>query len=149
MASSKAKTVEAYLDELPDDRRGDIEAVREVVNANLRPGYVEVMDRGMIAWEIPLTIYPDTYNKRPMMMAALVSQKNYISLHLVGVYAVPELLELLLSGGKKLKMGKGCINFKSVDELPLEQIGEILRRISVESYINVVETSQANRKAKS
>ena len=83
MVSSKAKTVEDYLDELPPDRRAVVSAVRDLVNANLPEGYVETMNWGMIAWEVPLSRYPVTYNKQPLGYVALAAQKNAYSLYLM------------------------------------------------------------------
>ena len=82
MVSSKASTVADYLAELPDDRRAEIERVRNVVNDALPDGYVEGIAYGMIVWFIPLERYPDTYNKQPLGYAALAAQKNYNSLYL-------------------------------------------------------------------
>ena len=84
---SDASLVEEYLDELPAERREAISAVRDVVNEHLPEGYDEVIASGMISWVIPLEDYPDTYNGQPLGVAALASQKSYMSLYLLGVYA--------------------------------------------------------------
>ena len=83
---SDAQTVEAYLAELPDDRRAAISAVREVILENLPDGYEESMNWGMIAYEVPLSTYPDTYNGQPLSYAALASQKNHMAVYLSGIY---------------------------------------------------------------
>ncbi len=140
MASSSAATVKDYLAEMPAERRREVEIVHGVVSRNLPEGYQEVMAWGMISWSVPLAVYPDTYNKQPLMLAALANQKNYISLYLNTVYAVPEFRALLVGSGRKLKMGKGCINFKRADELPLEVIGDIIRRSDLQSYVRTVKT---------
>jgi hypothetical protein len=110
MASSKAATVAQYLAELPPDRRAEIEAVRNAVNAALPDGYREGMGYGMIGWVVPLEHYPDTYNKQPLAYAGLAAQKSYNSLYLTCVYASKERTDRLVAGaaaaGKKLDMGK-------------------------------------------
>jgi uncharacterized protein YdhG (YjbR/CyaY superfamily) len=83
---SKAATVKQYISELPDDRKADIETVRKVILENLPEGYEEVMNWGMITYQVPLEIYPDTYNDKPLMYAALASQKNHVSIYLTGIY---------------------------------------------------------------
>src|SRR5262245_14257643 len=98
MARSEAGTVEDYLAEPPEERRAGgravrgarIRAVRDVIRANLPPGYAESMSWGMIAYEVPLARYPDTYNKKPLAYAALAAQKNYFALYLNCVYGCPE-----------------------------------------------------------
>ncbi|MEA2010093.1 MAG: DUF1801 domain-containing protein, partial [Actinomycetota bacterium] len=82
MVSSNATTVEQYLAEVSDDRRGDVEAIRNLVLENLPDGYVETMRWGMITYEIPLATYPDTYNGKPLMYAALAAQKRHLALYL-------------------------------------------------------------------
>jgi hypothetical protein len=83
---SKAATVKEYLEELTPERREQVEAVRKVILENLPEGYEEVMNWGMITYQVPLEVYPDTYNKKPMMYAALASQKNHMAVYLTGIY---------------------------------------------------------------
>lgn len=150
MVMSKAKTVAAYLDELPEDRRAAIAKVRDVVRKNLPKGYKEMME-GMIAWAVPLERYPDTYNGQPLCIAGLASQKNYNSLYLMGVYFDPKQEKLLkdafAKAGKKLDMGKCCIRFKKVDDLPLDAIAKILASVPPEELIRLTEKVHP-RKAK-
>lgn len=147
MASSKATTVEQYLAELPDDRRAEIERVRDAVNAALPPGYSEEIGYGMIGWVIPLTDYPDTYNKQPLAYAALAAQKNYNSLYLNCVYASPERTERLKAAfakaGKKLDMGKSCIRFKTAGELPLDVIGDEIASTPPQQFIRIYEEARS------
>jgi len=130
MASSKAGTVADYLAELPSDRRDTISSVRDAVRDRIPKGYEEGMGSGMIVWGIPLSIFPDTYNGHPLYIAALGSQKNYCSLYLMGPYGDPAQLKLLQDGfrkaGKKLDMGKSCVRFRSVDDLALDVIGDVI-----------------------
>jgi hypothetical protein len=119
--SSKAATPEAYLDELPPERHELISRVRDLVNANLPDGYVERMCWGMIAWELPLERYPDTYNGQPLAYAGLAAQKNHNALYLNCIYASEErtqrLAQAYAASGKKLDMGKSCIRFKKAEDL--------------------------------
>ena len=126
MVRSNAATVEEYLTELAPDRREQIGVVRNVVLDNLPEGYAESMNWGMISWEIPLDRYPKTYNKQPLMYAALASQKNYMSLYLMCVYVhdgtQTEFERSFKASGKKLNMGKSCVRFKTTDDLPMDLI---------------------------
>ncbi|HEX2081808.1 MAG TPA: DUF1801 domain-containing protein [Longimicrobium sp.] len=130
MASSKAATVEQYLDELPEDRRSVISAVRDVILRNLPDGYREMMSSGMIGYGIPLEDYPSTYNGQPLGYAGLAAQKNYNALYLLGVYMDPQqeawLREEFRRAGKKMDMGKSCLRFKKLDDLPLDAIGRLI-----------------------
>ncbi len=146
MVRSAAATVEEYLQELVPDRREEIQAVRELVLDNLPPGYVETMNWGMITYEIPLERYPETYNKQPLMYAALASQKRYMSLYLMCVYSHREsrirFEERFKASGKKLNMGKSCVRFRRVEDLPPDLIAETVAGTSVEDYIKFYEASR-------
>lgn len=139
MATSKATTVDAYVKALPAARRETVSAVRELVNANLPAGYVESMQYGMIGWGIPLAAYPDTYNGQPLGVIALAAQKHHYALYLLGVYGDAKLeawfRKAYAAAGRKLDMGKSCLRFKSLDALPLDVIGEVVRRVPVAALI--------------
>lgn len=139
MASSNAETVEDYLAQLPDDRRDAIAEVREAVLANLPDGFVEAMSFGMIAYEVPLETFPDTYNKKPLMYAALASQKNHMAVYLTSVYADPDLETWFRAEyeatGKKMDMGKSCVRFKKIDNLPVDLIGEAVAKLSLDDFL--------------
>jgi hypothetical protein len=147
MASSKAATVEAYLQELPEDRREVVSTVRDLILRSLPDGYTETMAWGMISYGIPLERYPTTYNGQPLGYAALAAQKNNYSLYLMGVYADPEqeaaLREAFRREGKKLDMGKSCVRFKKTADLPLDAIGELIGATTPEQYIARYEASRA------
>ena len=146
MAKSKAATVDEYLAELPEDRRAALAEVREVVLRNLPAGYVETMSWGMIGYEIPLERYPRTYNKQPLMYAALGSQKNYCAVYLMGVYGDGEqarrFKEEFKRAGKKLDMGKSCVRFRTADDLALDAVGEVIAGTTPEQYIAIYEASR-------
>jgi hypothetical protein len=139
MVRSDATTSDAYLASLPPDRRVAIAAVRDVVNANLPPGYREGMHYGMIGWVVPLERFPDTYNGQPLHLAGLASQMRSMSLYLNSVYGDPSIetwfRERYAASGKKLDMGKSCIHFRRVEDLPLDLIGETIARVPVDRYI--------------
>ena len=146
MATSKAKTVEAYLEELPPERRATVEAVREVIRRNLPQGYEEGVEYGMIGYYVPLERYPKTYNKQPLGLAALAAQKNYFSLYLNSVYQEGEAAEWFKDAyratGKKLDMGKSCVRFKRLEDLPLDVVAEAIRRTPVDEFIEQYESSR-------
>lgn len=146
MISSKATTVEQYLDELPPERRQVIKEVRRTILENLPEGYEESMNWGMISYEIPLERYPDTYNKKPLGYAALAAQKHHYSLYLMGAYADGEQDAYLKQGfkkaGKKLDMGKSCVRFKKLDDIPLEVIGHVIASTTPDQYIEYYEESR-------
>ena len=146
MAYSKARTVEEYLSELSPDRRESIEAVRKVVLDHLPEGYQEMMLFGMIAYVIPLERYPVTYNRQPLEYAALASQKNYMSLYLMTIYGDPEaeqwFTEQYRARGKKLDMGKSCVRFKRLEDLPLDLIAQVIARTPVDVYIEKYEEAR-------
>ena len=139
MVSSKAETVEQYLAELPDDRRDAIAEVRDVILDNLPDGYVETMNWGMIAYEVPLETFPDTYNDKPLMYAALASQKNHMAVYLTAVYTdegtEDSFRERYMATGKKLDMGKSCVRFKKLDQLPLDLIGGVIAETPVDDFL--------------
>lgn len=143
---SGATTVEQYLAELPDDRRDAIETVRGVVLANLPEGIVEEMNWGMISYGVPLETYPDTYNGQPLMFAALASQKNYMSLYLMSVYSSPDgaasFHEAYRATGKRLDMGKSCVRFRKLDDLPLDLIAETISSITLEDFIETYKNAR-------
>lgn len=147
MASSKAATVEEYLQELPEDRREVVSTVRDVILRNLPDGYTETMAWGMITYGIPLERYPTTYNGQPLGYAALAAQKNSYSLYLLGAYADPEqeaaLREAFRREGKKLDMGKSCVRFKKTADLPLDDIGHLIAATTPDQYIARYEASRA------
>ena len=121
--------------------------MREVVLDNLPAGYEETMNWGMISYEIPLGVYPDTYNGKPLMYAALASQKNHMSLYLTAVYAFPDAADEFereyRASGKRYDMGKSCVRFRRLDDLPLELVGRTISAVSPEAFIERYEEVRA------
>ena len=149
VAQSEAQTIDEYLAELSPDRREAVAAVRKVILDHLSEGYQETMQYGMISYVIPLEKYPLTYNKQPLGYAALASQKNYMSLYLMNIYAKKEteqwFTEEYRASGKKLDMGKSCVRFKKLDDLPMDLIGKAVARTTVAEFIELYEASKRSR----
>jgi len=145
-------SVAAFLDRLPADRRKEVEQVRKVIKKNLPAGYVEVMTKGMIVYEVPLAVYPDTFNGQALWYVALASERSYVSLHLMPVYGSPVLAKKLSDGfaaaGKKLDMGKACIHFQHADDLALDTVGEIVAAVPMEKWIVIAKAARPGIKAK-
>lgn len=152
---SKATTVEAYLSALPADRRAIVEAVRKVILANVDRAHVdEGMQYGMIGYAIPHRVFPGGYHcdpKQPLPYAGLASQKNAISLYLCGLYTghaggtkeaayLRWFTDAWTKTGKKLDMGKSCIRFKKLEDVPLEVVAEALRRFPAKDYLAFYES---------
>ena len=155
----KPVTVDAYLAGLPDDRRAALQAVRETILKNLPKGYAEGIQYGMIGYYVPHGVYPAGYHadpKQPLPFAGLASQKNHMALYLMCVYGDPKLETWFRSAwketGKKLDMGKSCVRFKSIDDVPLKLIGQTLKRVPVTTFIERYEanlkTAAVQRKSK-
>jgi len=148
---SDAKTISEYLSEMPKDRREAITTVRDIILKQLPKGYEEAINFGMITYQVPLEVYPDTYNKKPLMYAALANQKNHMAVYLTGIYMDEELYqdfeEKYRETGKRYDVGKSCVRFRKLDDLPLELIGESIGAISMEDFIERTKGLSA-RKAK-
>ncbi len=144
---SKAKTVDEYIKSLPEERAEIVSTLRKLILDNIQDGFVETMNWGMIVYEIPLERYPETYNGQPLGYLALASQKNYLSLYLDVTYGGKEserwFREEYKKAGKKLDMGKVCLRFKKLDDLPLELIAKVIGMASVEEWIEHYEKSRS------
>jgi len=144
--NSQAKTVEEYLQALPVDRQAAMRAVRDVILANLPKGYEECMNYGMIGYVVPHSFYPAGYHcdpKQPLPFACLGSQKNHMAIYLMNVYGDPAteawFRKAWQASGKKLDMGKSCVRFKKLEDVPLDVIGQVIARTPVKNYIARVE----------
>jgi hypothetical protein len=152
---TKAKTVNEYLAALPADRQAALSKVREVMLANLPKGYEERIQYGMISYVVPHSLYPAGYHcdpEQPLTLASLGSQKSHMTIHLMCVYGNRETTEWFQkayrASGKKLDMGKACVRFRKLEDLPLEVIGQVIARVPVEKYIQSVEAALKQRLAK-
>ena len=138
---SEEKTVAGYIASLPEIRADVISEIRDLVNKNIKSGFEETMRWGMITWEIPLSIYPNTYNKQPLYYIGLAAQKNNYSLYLMSCYVSEkegkEFEAAYKSSGKKMDIGKSCVRFKNVTDLPLPLIIKYIKRYSVKEFIAI------------
>ena len=136
---SLASDVDQYLSELSEERRTVLEVVRRIILENLPAGYEEVMNWGMISYQVPLSVYPDTYNKKPLMYAALASQKNHMAVYLTAIYinnrAREEFEKEFRSTGKRLDVGKSCVRFRKLADLPLDLIGKVISSVSIQEFV--------------
>ena len=146
MVQSKATTVAGYLAELPEDRRAALEAVRAVILKNLDKDFEEGMQYGMIGYYVPHSIYPPGYHcdpRQPLPFANLGSQKNHMALYLMCLYGDPKQNKAFENAwkktGKKLDMGKACVRFRKIEDVPLDVIGQLIARVPVKNYIARVE----------
>jgi hypothetical protein len=136
-----ALTVDDYLAALPEDRRTAIAEVRNLVLQNLASGFEEGIQYGMIGYYVPHQLYPAGYHcdpKQPVPFLGIASQKNYMSIYLMGLYVQGDqdrFREAWLATGKKLDMGKACIRFKKLDQLALEVLADTIRGITVEDFL--------------
>jgi len=146
MVSSRARTVKTYLNDLPANRRAVVSKLRSVIRRHLPAGYQEAMNWGMIAYQVPLERYPETYNGEPLLYAAVAAQKRHYSLYLTSVYQQNALEKRLRAAfdraGKKLDMGKSCIRFTTLEDLPMEAIGEIVGSVSVDQFLKNYEKAR-------
>ena len=158
---SKAATVEQYLASLPVDRRDALSAIREVFKKHLGRGYEEHMSYGMIGYCVPHSLYPAGYHcdpKQPLPFAGLASQKGHMSLYLMGLYVgetdakgetaeAKRFREAWTRTGRKLDMGKSCVRFKKLEDVPLDVLADALRRLPVEEYVARYEAARARQAA--
>jgi hypothetical protein len=150
MVTSKAATVDDYLAELPEDRRAVMTEVRDRIRRHLPEGYVEAMTWGMPTYEVPLARHPDTYNGKPLAYIAFAAQKNNYALYLLAVYEDGEqdrrLREAAVAMGVKLDMGKCCIRFKRMTQLPWNVIEDLIAECPVDAFIARHEAGRAAAK---
>jgi len=144
-----AKTPDEYERIIPIDRQAVIHQLRLVIKANLPKGFEEQIQYGMISYVIPHTLYPNGYHvdsKQPLPFMAIASQKNFVALYHMGLYANPELLKWFASQYEsrvpsKLDCGKSCIRMKHINQIPYDLIGELCQKMTVDAYIALYETS--------
>jgi hypothetical protein len=145
----KGASPEDVISAAPPDRGAALAAVRDVILENLPAGYEEAVVKGMLSYQVPLSVYPDTYNGHALMYVALAAQKSYNTLYLMSAYGYAEHLKRLSAGfaaaGKKLDMGKSCIHFKKTDELALDVIGELIADIPVDRWVAIAKAARVRK----
>lgn len=150
----EANSPERYIEQIPEDHKLSFSRLRQTILNNLPKGFKEEMSYGMIGYVVPKTIYPQGYHcdtKLPLPFINIASQKNFVALYHMGIYAEKEILnwftsEYPLYSKLKPDMGKSCIRFKKPDQIPFELIGELVKKISVEKWIEMYESNFKNRK---
>jgi hypothetical protein len=146
---SQAASPDKYMAELPADRVDAMSKLREVIRKNLPKGFEETMQYGMLSYVVPHSLYPAGYHCKPtdaLPFISLASQKNNISFYHMGMYAMPELLAWFTSeyprhAKGKLDMGKSCVRFKKMDDIPYKLIGELVKKINVKDWVDCYETN--------
>ena len=144
-----ANTPDEYIEAIPEERREAMQNLRRVITKNLPQGFSEVLNYGMIGYVVPHEIYPNGYHcdpKLPLPFMSIASQKNFIAVYHMGIYADKELMEWFVNEypkyvKTKLDMGKSCIRFKKIDQIPLKLIGELVAKMTPEKWIEIYEAN--------
>lgn len=141
--------VHAYVDAVPVERRAAYTAVRDAINANLPEGFDEGVQYGMLTWFVPLERFADTYNGQPLALVSLANQKGHMAMYLMGIYADDDeatwFKDAWRATSKKLDMGKSCVRFKRLDDVPLDVVGQAIARTSVDDLIAAHERAHHGR----
>ncbi len=151
--TSDAKTPKEYINSLPEDRKGAISKLRKTILDNIPKGFSETMNYGMIGYVVPHSIYPQGYHCKPELplpFINLASQKNFIAVYHMGIYANNELLDWFVKeypkhAKRKLDMGKSCIRFKKMDDIPYDLIGELTAKMTTKEWIDLYENAVKSR----
>lgn len=145
----KATSPDDYISQLPEDRKTPVTKLRQVILKNLPKGFEETMNYGMIGYVIPHSLYPDGYHcdpKLPLPFMNIASQKNFVAVYHMGIYADPKLLNWFTSeypkhSSRKLDMGKSCLRFKKLEDIPYQLIGELASKMSSKEWIVIYESN--------
>jgi uncharacterized protein YdhG (YjbR/CyaY superfamily) len=145
--TSTAKSPEEYFSALPEDRKAAMNELRRVIQKNIPEGFEEQMTYGMIGYVVPHSLFPAGYHcdpSLPLGLVSIASQKNFIAVYHMGIYSSPDLLkwftdEFPKHSKRKLDMGKSCIRFKKIDEIPYDLIGELMTKMTVQDWISTYE----------
>ena len=154
---SKATSVDQYIDELPEDRKKAVAELRKVIKKNIPRGFQEGMGYGMAGYVVPHSKYPAGYHcdpKLPLPFIGFASQKNFIAVYHMGIYADPKLLKWFTeahakASPKKLDMGKSCLRYKKPEDIPYKLIGELVSKLTPDEWIEMYESNfKDHRKSK-
>lgn len=145
----QASSPDDYVNQLPDDRKEVVSKLRTIIKKNLPKGFQETLSYGMIGYVVPHETYPDGYHcdpKLPLPFMNVASQKNFIALYHSGIYAKKELLDWFVSeypnhAKRKLDMGKSCVRFKKMDDIPYDLIAELCTKLTVQDWIDIYESN--------
>ena len=146
MKPGSQQTVAGFLAGLAPGRRREVERIRMLIQQHLPAGYEEVVSKNMLVYQVPLARFSDTYNGQPLWYVALGSTKSYLSLHLMSIYGDGAQAQRLQNGfraaGKKLDMGKACVHFQSVEDLPLDVIAAVVAATPVDRWITIARAAR-------
>ncbi|MFL1011076.1 DUF1801 domain-containing protein [Flavisericum labens] len=150
----QANSPEDYISQVPIERQKTLIKLRKVINGNLPKGFKEGIQYGMIGYYVPHSVYPDGYHcnsKLPLPFMSFASQKNSVNLYHSGIYAIPEIHDWFVAefpkhSKRKLDMGKSCIRFKNLEDIPYELIAELCTKLTVNEWIAVYETNIKKKK---
>jgi uncharacterized protein YdhG (YjbR/CyaY superfamily) len=145
----KADSPDAYISQIPEERQAVMKKLRAVIKKNLPKGFEETMSYGMIGYVVPHMLYPAGYHcdpKLPLPFMSIASQKNFVAVYHMGIYADKELMDWFVEEypnhvTTKLDMGKSCIRFKKPEQIPMELIGELCTKMSVTDWVALYERS--------
>ena len=148
----QANTVEEYIDQIPEDRKAPIKKLRQTIKENLPKGFEEGILYKMIGYYVPHSLYPDGYHcdpQTPLPFINVASQKNFVALYHSGIYAKKELLDWFVAEYPKhckykLDMGKSCVRFKKMDDIPYDLIAELATKMTAEEWIDIYEAIKKN-----
>jgi len=144
----KVNTTEEYIAQIPEERKAVFQQLREVINTNLPSGFEEVISYGMLGYVVPHSIYPSGYHcdsKLPLPFLTIASQKNFIAIYHMGIYADEQLFNWFLEeypkhSNQKLDMGKSCIRFKKMEHIPMNLLADLMKKMTVDQWINLYES---------
>ncbi len=144
----KINTPEEYIAQIPEDRKAVFQQLREVIIANLPAGFEEVISYGMLGYVVPHSIYPSGYHcdsKLPLPFLAIAAQKNFCAVYHMGIYADEKLLNWFMEeypkhSNQKLDMGKSCIRFKKMENIPMNLLAELIKKMTVDQWISLYES---------
>ena len=146
--SKSSEEVDRYIESIPQDRKKSFSRLRDEIKKNLPKGFAEVINYGMLSYVVPHELYTKGYHCKPELplpFISIASQKNFIAVYHMGIYADKQLLEWFQENYKeasnsKLDMGKSCIRFKKPDEIPFKLMGELSKKMSVKKWVGLYET---------
>mgnify|MGYP000409808461 CR=1 FL=1 len=149
-----AKIVDEYISQLPEERKKVVVQLRKTIKENLPEGFEECISYKMIGYVVPHSIYPAGYHcdtKLPLPFINIASQKNFVALYHMGLYATPKLMDWFVTEypkhcSSKLDMGKSCVRFKKMEDIPYELIGELMTKMTPEDWINTYEAAFKKKK---
>jgi len=149
----KANSPKEYLDQLPEERKKVVSKIRGIVNKQIPKGFKEQISYGMLGWVVPHSIYPDGYHcnpKLPLPFINLASQKNFVALYHAGIYADKKLYNWFVAEypkhcKRRLDMGKSCVRFKSMDDIPYELITDLCTKMTVDAWVTLYEKNVKSR----